>query len=260
VTMQDRTLAPPGATGPWAGIAPSRSGWVVVALLQNRKLETHVEPTFSGAIALVTDASLVLAQVPIGLREEGEEERSCDPPARRAIGRPSSVFPVPCRRALYEPDYDKASALNQRLTGRKLATQTWSLAQRIREVDQYLTQRTPGKPSVREMHSEVAFWALNHQKPLRYNQRSREGAAERAAILLRHMRESEAPLRRLRDGPVPYVKWVIAIAAAFTASAGPDALRTFPDAPDLDAKGLPMEMVFWAGRGETWPQQAGVAE
>jgi predicted RNase H-like nuclease len=34
-----------------------------------------------------------------------------------------------------------------------------------------------------EVHPEVCFWALNHHSPMKHNKKTREGAAERIAVL-----------------------------------------------------------------------------
>src|SRR5688500_4496594 len=65
-------------------------------------------------------ASLILLDIPIGLRESGTQERLCDPTARRVLGpRASSVFPAPCRQALNALSYEEGSQWNQQVSGRK---------------------------------------------------------------------------------------------------------------------------------------------
>jgi predicted RNase H-like nuclease len=81
-------------------------------------------------------ADTILVDIPIGLRESGQQERLCDPDARRILGPPrsSSVFPVPCRPSLYVREYREASRVIERHTGRRPSRQSWNIAGKIREV------------------------------------------------------------------------------------------------------------------------------
>lgn len=51
---------------------------------------------------------LILVDIPIGLRRNGNLEQLCDKEARKILGnRRSIVFPVPCRNAVYPEKYDR---------------------------------------------------------------------------------------------------------------------------------------------------------
>lgn len=129
-------------------------------------------------------AALILIDVPIGLRDRGPEERPCDREARRLLGpeRGSSVFRAPCRPAVYADSYREASEINQRLTGKRLPRQTWGIARKIREVDEFLTRDGEARSGIRETHPEVCFWALAG-RPMRNSKRSGPGFEERLEVL-----------------------------------------------------------------------------
>ena len=240
----------PQRTGRGVGLTPYQRGWVAVEIGEDGTARAVVEPTIAAAMARLQGAEPVLAQIPIGLREEGTAERSCDPLARRAIGHGSSVFPAPCRQAIYETTYEKASATNRRVTGRGLSMQSWGFAQRIREMDEYLQTHLSDSPRIREMHCDVGFWGLNGRRPLRHHQRTPEGRKERIDILRRHLPSVDTVLAKLmeahRSSSVPPMRWLIALAGAVTAGAPPGQLCTLPEEPEKDARGLSMEMVFRA--------------
>src|SRR5206468_13100161 len=77
-------------------------------------------------------------------------------------------------------------AENHRRTGRRLSKQSFSIAPRILDVEQYLRQSWASGPVIREMHPEVCFWGLA-ARPMRHAKRTAEGAAERIAVLARHL-------------------------------------------------------------------------
>ena len=86
--------------------------------------------------------------------------RACDNAARKLLGkhRGCSVFSPPCRETLSAVDYSDACHVNQALTGKRISRQAWSIAPRIKAVDDVIT---PLHQSwVFEVHPEVCFWHL----------------------------------------------------------------------------------------------------
>lgn len=97
--------------------------WLEVILCGDGRAEARV---FSDIFALWPEckaASLILIDIPIGLRDGGTLDRLCDKEARKKLGpkRGASVFPVPCRAALKADGYEEASEINRQRTGRKLS-------------------------------------------------------------------------------------------------------------------------------------------
>jgi predicted RNase H-like nuclease len=240
-------MARPLAPGFDAGVDGCRAGWFFVALDGRGAFHHGLAACFVAAVDALRRAGLVLVDIPIGLPGAGRPARACDVAARRAIApRGSTIFPAPARAALDAEDYADACALNHGATGRGISRQCWNIVPKIREVDRYL-RRATGHPPIREMHPEVAFWALNGSRPLLTSKKSRAGLEERLAVLARHCPETrdcfsdcEAAYRRkdvARDDIVD------ALAGAVTAGLRPG-LATFPERPALDGTGLPMEIVY----------------
>lgn len=109
--------------------------------------ERQAQPTFrllslKGLGPILREArqgeAIVVIDMPIGLPDR--EARACDSAARQVVGpaRASSVFPVPCRAAVYAGQ-NRASAVKARKTGRKLSKQSLAILDRIREVDELMT-------------------------------------------------------------------------------------------------------------------------
>jgi predicted RNase H-like nuclease len=110
----------------YAGADGCRAGWFVIALTKDGQWQTEVFPNISALWERYREASLILLDVPIGLKGGGAEERRCDREARRILGPPraSSVFRSPCRRAIHAATHEEAKAINKRLTGKSLSVQT----------------------------------------------------------------------------------------------------------------------------------------
>jgi predicted RNase H-like nuclease len=233
----------------WLGIDGCPAGWFYVGIGSDRRFSFGVLSDIEHVSNFEQDAELILIDIPIGLPSAAIPHRGCDSEARKAISpRSSSVFPVPARSALAMSTYEAGSAANWNCLGRKLSRQSWAIAPKIREVDRYMLSNKSRK--LREMHPEVAFWALNGCRPMRYNKKKEEGFDERMSLLERHYPDSPACFEKARRA---FIKSRLAdddildaLVGAVTAMQSP-ALATFPAIPVKDEEGLVMEIVFAAG-------------
>lgn len=240
----------------YVGVDGCRAGWFWVAFSTPRGWSSGIAEDADALWDTHRGAERVLIDVPIGLLEGGEEERACDRRARELLGddRASSVFPAPCRPAVYADGPDEASRVNEERTGRGLSVQSRSLLDRIRQVDELLESEPEARGVVREMHPEVAFWGLNGGRTVAPGKRESEGQIERLAILdahdVRAPRALSASLLAFPRNRVGRDDVLDALAGAVTASRG-SGLRTIPDDPPADDRGLPMAIVLWSppGRG-----------
>lgn len=226
-----------------------RAGWVYVALDGEQGWAGGIAPNVRALWRRFQVAELILLDVPIGLKEHGHDERACDVRARRLLGaRRSSVFPVPCRAAIYAGTYDEACRINMERTGRGLSKQAWNIAPLIRQVDELLRSDTRAREMIRESHPELAFWALNGGLSMAHYKATPEGEAERLALLRERFPAAEAVVDELtaryprRDLDRHDV--IDALALAVTASGWPEHITSIPLQPEFDAYGLRMEMVY----------------
>jgi predicted RNase H-like nuclease len=229
------------------GVDGCKAGWIAIALDEAGEWSHLLARRIAEVMARYRDAT-VLVDIPIGRRETERGERRCDLEARALLGpRRSSVFPAPCRAALGLTTYRAASAENHRRTGRRLSRQSYNIAPRILDVEEYLRQSWASGPVIREMHPEVCFWALAG-RPMAHAKRTPEGAAERLAVLARHLPSTPAvvaevaaahPRSALQRDDV-----LDALVGAVTARLGRANLRTLPETPERDDRGLPMEIVY----------------
>jgi predicted RNase H-like nuclease len=234
-------------TAEFYGIDGCPSGWFYVGIDSKGDCQFGVLEKYSDIGLFAKRAKLTLVDIPIGLPSSGIPVRLCDIAARKAIKpRGSSVFPAPARAALLKHSYIEGSEANRQAVGKKLSTQSWAIVPKIREVDDYMrSQDFRGK--VREMHPEVAFWALNGRKPLHFGKKTREGAEERLEILTRFLPFAEDcyedALNTYKRKDVAADDILDALVGAVTAMHYPR-IKTLPENPARDEEGLAMEMVY----------------
>jgi predicted RNase H-like nuclease len=238
----------------YVGVDGCKKGWFTVGLGGKTGWEVNRFDDIRKLWEQYKNAKLILIDIPIGLRDSGNNERTCDKEARKLLGpkRGTSVFPVPCRLAIYAEPLEKASEINQEKTGRGLSEQSLAIIQKIRQVDELLLRNEVARSRIREIHPEVCFWALNNCQPMRYSKKKVEGFEERREVLssvfphtddlvncTRQKYHEEYRRREVVKDDV-----LDALVAAVTASKEKQGLSTIPEKPEADSKGLSMEMVY----------------
>ena len=238
----------------FVGVDGCPAGWFSVGFDRRESYETMVFMSFGELLAHYSGARLILADIPIGL-PEGPERRECDRQARKLLGRRgSSVFPAPTRQtaeqaAASPKDYRAALAIERRFAGKGISRQAFAISPKIAEVDAVLRSLPSGAaPMVREVHPELCFRELNDLQPMKFSKKRSAGVAERLSVLEKIEPRSEqiyevASARYLRK-VVGRDDILDALVAALVARERGDRLRTIPEVPPRDAKGLPMEMVI----------------
>ena len=235
----------------YVGIDGCKTGWFAVRLFQSGSWNFDVFANIDQLWNTLYEAQLLLIDIPIGLCEGGVEGRACDTAARRLLGSPraSSIFTPPVRLALEFNDRETASEKNYSLTGRRIGVQSWAVAPKIQEVDQFLRSKPDARKKIREIHPEVLFWALNGRKEMSHKKSRSAGFEERLRVLRTHFPRSDAlvegALHTFRRSKVARDDILDALAAAVTALFGNGHLASIPEEPQVDPFGLPMEMVYY---------------
>lgn len=236
------------AGGGGCGVDGCRGGWCYFRL-HGTRYEYGVVDTLDELIERIPSDGPVLIDMPIGLTPGDPPVRVCDALARRTLGqRSSSVFSPPSRAALDCEDYWQASALNARLTGRKLSRQSWGLVPKIRELDRLLRERAELQRRFMECHPELCFFGLAGGRPMSHYKKTTAGFRERRAVLralwppapqaIESACSSHPRQRVARDD------FVDALALALAAALGRARLASLPDVAATDAVGLPMRIVY----------------
>lgn len=232
----------------FVGVDGCKAGWVAVAMAPDGSLKGAVFAHVKSVVAAYPRVP-ILIDIPIGLPGEGKNRRACEVEARKVLGgRRSSVFSAPARDTLKARTYDQAKERNRRATGAAISKQCWGILPKVKELDDFL-ERNPGA-RLSEMHPEVCFWALNRGRTLVHPKRTWPGFKERLAILqgenagVEGFVESFLHATRRKD--VKRDDLLDALAGALTMSLGEIQMRAFPAKPEIDDRGLSMQMVYGA--------------
>ncbi len=164
-----------------AGVDGCRAGWVRFAV-ELPSLATSVDLVDLAELLKnrPNDLACIGIDIPIGLLNGS---RACDKAARKLLGQPrgTSVFAAPCRAALSAASHAGASSLNREKTTRGLSQQAFGIIPKIKQVDDAITPDC--QQWAFEVHPEVCFWALNQRRAMKHNKKTKEGIAERIALL-----------------------------------------------------------------------------
>lgn len=233
----------------FVGVDGCRGGWLAIRIDESSTWGAEVFSDFTKLWEGCKNASLILVDIPIGLREHGRDERHCDKAARRLLGpdRGRSVFPAPCRPALSGKTFTEAGNLNENMTGKRLSQQTWGILPKIKQVDDFLLNNSTAQGRIREVHPEICFWALARRRAMQYAKTKSTGFGERYRVLLSLYPPTKQVLEHvLSSYPRKQVKKddvLDALAAAVTARLGKKGLSSIPEHHEKDVRGLVMEMV-----------------
>ena len=264
----------------YVGVDGCKAGWIGIGLADDGCPKVEVCEDISDIVASFKDACVILVDIPIGLPEDGKPVfRVCDKEARGLLGkRLNSVFLVPSRRfaneALENEDWGyrkaeemkyaerhrNASKWSQDRYGKGIAAQAFGITRKIGEMDEYLPKHLGADspmPTIREVHPEICFWALNGGNPdsaMATSKKEPLGFCERIDVLRRCARyvngiDVDATFNNVRrkftKRQVADDDILDAIALAITAKIGcENGFMTLPNDPPKDSKGLPMEMVY----------------
>ena len=235
------------AAGVVLGVDGCKAGWFYFREDQ-QGLSYGIAASFGELAASLPDHSRVFIDIPIGLIDRGENGRACDSDARRLLGpRRSSIFSPPCRAVLKASTYDEARIISQQSIGKKLSKQSFFITPKIREVDEFLLQGNR-KITVREVHPELAFWALNGRQAMQYNKKLQAGFDERLALLKLFIADADslinAVMQHYARKDVLRDDIVDAMVCLVVSRTSDEALQTVPAVVPNDSMGLAMEIVF----------------
>lgn len=236
------------------GVDGCPAGWFFIRLGSDGKIVGDVAERFEAIVNEAGDSDRIFVDIPIGL-PKGVERRPCDVEARRVMrgsDRVNSVFTTPSRGVLRAETFEEANRISWEIAARGVSRQTWGIIPKIREMDKLIRNSPKALNIVREVHPEICFWALAGGKPMSHSKKKRAGGKnigieERLDVLKCFRPTIRDDYRKIRQkfylGHVARDDILDAMAAAITAQA-PDACRTLPERPPVDACGLRMEMVY----------------
>lgn len=227
-----------------AGVTPCPGGWLVfpgrlhgVTVLPE---DPFVLPTLVDLLDWKPRYDAIAMNAPMGFREEpAGPYRYCDELARETLGWPrrNSVIPVPSRAALHAPTREEALRIEPWLTPNDVKRFKW-----LRQIDEEIApfhQR-----QVFSCHSELSYFLLNGDEPVRSSPFSMDGTRERLALV--RIRLPGAEERITAAPPKGAATYHLLQCASLLWSARRIAgrvLNRLPLDPDWDDAGRRMELV-----------------
>ena len=253
----------------YVGVDGCPNGWFSVGFDDCDHYELERFKCFREVEAHYRSACLILVDMPIGLPPKGPSYRGADQEAQLLLeSRKSSVFVVPTRKQAGKAAYayenkssdDHYKQVNAKLPkDSKVSKQSYNIWHKIKEVDDFILS-TSTNAEIREVHPEVCFWALTGMLPARdrkkhsinYSKKDGTGFLERIRLMrcfepraeriCLEAREKYNVMRHLGGDDI-LDALVVAITAKLSCQKGYE-LKTLPECPPTDCKGLPMEMVY----------------
>ena len=229
--------------GFYIGADGCRGGWIV-CILDHGDLRLERYASLKALVEAYPKFDAFLIDMAVGLRTREDQLRP-DDLARKELGaKASSVFPIPCRQAVYAETEEEQKQANIRVLGKSLAKQTISIIPKIRELDEFLTAHPDYKNTILESHPEVDFARL-HGSVVVSRKKESAGFSERAGILKKYlpgnalsgMRDKAKELKCNADDLLDAV--CLAVTAALAAGG---MCETIPAKPEQDENGLDMKL------------------
>lgn len=227
------------------GIDGCRGGWVAAILEDDLKL--IFSQTLEELREEIISSSITLIDMPMGLKSQGVGERICDIEARKFLKkRKMSIFPVPCRQAVYSSSYIEANETNRRILGKGLSKQSYNLFSKIMEIDTLLSQDKTILKSIHEGHPEISFARIGGGEML-HNKKTVEGFQERLAVIEEFLPVAGAAvetfMKRYKRSIVAKDDILDAIALALAAKLSfSNGYLLIPEDSPVDSLGIPMRI------------------
>ncbi len=237
--------------GRYIGIDGCKNGWIA-AVIDYGRLRIERYNTIEEIMKTYPVMDAYLIDMAIGLQEKAEDIRP-DPEARKQLGsKGSSIFPIPCRQAVYAQGKDplemeaEQKKANKEVLGKSLSKQSIAIIPKIRELDEYLDNHEVFRNVLCESHPELCFARLAGDV-LRTRKSEFEGITERMNVLSGYLKSIDIheffSLPKVLDCKADDI--LDAACLAVTACLKEHGLcETIPESPESDAKGLLMQLVI----------------
>lgn len=167
------------------GIDGCRRGWIAVTLDDAGCTHGYFVEQLTDLGDALEGAHGIAIDIPIGLPSTGR--RQADAAARDFLGRRrNSVFHAPVRAAITAATHAEASAISRRITGYGISQQSFALAAKIREAEEWAASTAV---PIWEAHPEVSFAVMlghpaEHPKSTWSGLRERLNALHDAGIVI----------------------------------------------------------------------------
>lgn len=231
--------------GLYIGVDGCRGGWIA-CILDHGELLLKRFDSLEALTDCYPEFDAFLIDMAIGLRSNANQLRPDDLARKELESRASTIFPVPCRQAVYEESEEEQKQANIRVLGKSLAKQSISIIPKIRELDEFLEEHPEYRNRILESHPELAFARLRGSV-VRTRKKEYTGFMERVNILDRYLpgktltgfREKAKEFKCNPDDLLDAV--CLAVTVALSAYG---MCETIPENPEPDDKWLYMKMTI----------------
>lgn len=230
--------------GKYIGIDGCKGGWIA-AILDPSGLRIEKYSNMENLVKQNADFSECLVDMVIGLQEKATDVRP-DGYARTIISkRASTIFPAPCRQAVYAQNVSEKYDINEKILGKKFTPLTLGIMPKMREMDEFFENNPMYKNVIKESHPEVCFSRLLGEC-IMSKKNTTEGVLERIDILSQFIHIDKNYLwKREKEIKCNLDDIIDAICLAVTSALAHDGKgEVIPPEPMEDAKGLLMQMVI----------------
>lgn len=227
------------------GVDGCKGGWIAAILLQG-KLILDKFITVNEIVKAYHKFDEFFIDMVIGLPSTKDHIRP-DTYARKIIKeRASTIFPAPCRQAIYAKTVAEAYTENERVLGKKFTPLTVGIIPKMQELDSFLQDNQQYKNVIKESHPEVCFARLNGRTMLSKKSEI-DGMEERIHLLSQYIPDlSLTKIAALAKSMKCNIDDIVdAVCLAVTANiAGQGGYDIVPEKPMSDETGLLMQMVI----------------
>ena len=231
--------------GLYIGVDGCRGGWIT-CVLDHGELRFERFDSIEELISRYPEFDAFLIDMAVGLQSRADQLRP-DDLARKELGqKSSSIFPIPCRQAVYSDTEEEQKQANIRILGKSLSKQTVHIIPKIRELDIFLHHHPEYKNRIMESHPEVDFTRL-HGSIVMTRKKEYPGFSDRAAILKKYLPGKDLSgmwemAKKLRCNPDDMLDAACLAVTAALAAGG--MCETIPSEPEQDENGLYMKLTI----------------
>lgn len=230
----------------YIGVDGCKGGWIA-AILHHGRLEIGKYHSIEDIVLDHPDFSEFLIDMVIGLPSAIGQIRP-DQEARKIIHeRSSTIFPAPCRQAVYAQTTQAAYDENFKIMGKRFTPLSLGIFPKIKELDMFLQNNPEYKNRIQESHPEVCFNRLNDNQTVLTKKNEIDGIEERCAILSNYVEALEIPklsfaAKQYKSNVDDIVDAIcLAVTAGFVSQ---DMYDKLPATPMSDNTGLLMQMLI----------------
>jgi len=189
----------------------------------------------------------IAVDVPIGL-ESSTAPRPNEQRLRGLLGdRAEAVALAPVREATRKRRYRTAARVHERKTGLDLPQRSFEATPVIAAVDEFLDAIDEARPVFLEAHPELCYLSFAGES-MDDSPDVAAGYAERMRALAEFDRDAPPTVQSVAEStageriPIPAV--LDAVALGLTVRPGSGQLRSLPEEPSRDERGLPMQYIY----------------